>query len=79
MSQSKVVMVEAKKDEPGVYQVKHCAFPECYAEAKEPVGPMFFCRKHAEMAKFFLWIAGKIRVKEPDEDIITKSGIILPK
>jgi hypothetical protein len=73
----KGVKVEEKKNEPvPVFKVTHCAYPKCYGDAKIVVSGTPFCRKHSEMADFFLWIAGQIRVKDSN---ITKSGLILPK
>ena len=79
MDKVKIVMADQKKGATeGVFQIRHCAFPDCYGEAKVQVSALYFCRRHAEFARFFLWVAGQIRVKE-EESNVTKSGLIIPK
>jgi len=59
-----------------VLRVPKCAYLKCYGEGKIAVSGQPFCRKHAEWADFFLWIATQIRMKEEN---VTKSGLIIPK
>jgi hypothetical protein len=69
-------MQDKKGNEIPVFRVPRCAFPKCSADGKVSVSGAAFCRKHAEMAEFFLWIATQIKVKDPN---VTDSGLILPK
>jgi hypothetical protein len=71
-----VIGVELQKTKVPAYKVLRCAYPTCFAEAKVTVSGSPFCRKHGDMAGFFLWIATQIRMKE---DNVTKSGLIIPK
>jgi hypothetical protein len=59
-----------------IYKVPHCAFPKCYGDGKIVVSGSPFCRKHAEWAEFFLWIATQIKMKDPN---VRDSGLLIPK
>jgi hypothetical protein len=76
MADQRVVMISNKKDDAPIFKQIHCAFPKCYADYRVVVSGTPFCRKHAEMAEFFLWIASRIKMKDPN---VTDSGLVIPK